>query len=59
MIRRLFGRVFSREVVAYLLEVLAVALVSVAVFGLFGIWWALLPAAVYLIFVSFTLGGTE
>ena len=59
MIGRLFARVFSRGVLAYVLEVLAVVLVSVAVFGLFGVWWALLPAAVYLVFVSFTLGGTE
>ena len=55
MIRRLF----SRAVLAYVLEALAVGLISVAVFGLFGLWWALLPAAVYLVFVSFTLGGSE
>lgn len=55
MIRRLL----SRSVMAYVLEVLAVALISVAVFGLFGFWWALLPAAVYLVFVSFAMGGTE
>ena len=55
MIRRLF----SRSVLAYVLEVFAVLLVSAAVFGLFGLWWALLPAAVYLGFVSFTMGGTE
>lgn len=55
MIRRLF----SRSVLAYVLEVVAVLLVSAAVFGLFGAWWALLPAAVYLVFVSFAMGGTE
>ena len=55
MIRRLF----SRAVLAYVLEVFAVVLISAAVFGLFGLWWALLPAAVYLVFVSFTMGGTE
>ena len=55
MIRRLL----SRAVLAYVLEVLAVGLISAAVFGLFGMWWALLPAAVYLIFVSFTMGGTK
>ena len=44
---------------AYVLEVLAVALISVAVVGLFGFWWALLPAAVDLGFVSFAMGGTE
>ena len=37
----------------------AVLLLTAAVFGLFGFWWALLPAAVYLVFVSFTMGGTE
>ena len=59
MIRRVLGRVFSRAVVAYLLEGFAVVLVTAAVFGLFGLWWALLPAAVYLFFVSFTMGGSE
>lgn len=44
---------------SFVLEAVAVLLVSVAVLGLFGVWWALLPAAVYLVFVSFTLGGTE
>ena len=52
-------RVFSRAVLAYVLEVLAVLLLTAAVFGLFGMWWALLPAAVYLVFVSFTMGGTK
>ena len=47
------------RVLSYVLEAAAVLLVSAAVFGLFGIWWALLPAAAYLVFVSFTLGGTE
>ena len=55
MIRRLL----SRSVLAYVLEVIAVLLISAAVFGLFGMWWALLPAAVYLVFVSFAMGGTE
>ena len=55
MIRRLL----SRSVMAYVLEVLAVALISAAVCGLFGFWWAVLPAAVSLVFVSFAMGGTE
>lgn len=46
-----------KRVLSFLLEALAVALVSVAVFGLFGVWWALIPPAVYLIFVSFTMEG--
>ena len=44
---------------SFVLEAVAVLLVSVAVFGLFGVWWALFPAAAYLVFVSFNLGGTE
>ena len=42
---------------SFALEGFAVALLTVAVFGLFGVWWALLPPAVYLVFVSFTLEG--
>jgi hypothetical protein len=45
---------------SYVLEIVAVALISVAVFGLAGIWWALLPVAIYLLVVSFTMfGGPE
>jgi hypothetical protein len=38
-------------------EVLAVLLLTAAVFGLFGLWWALLPAVVYLVLCSFTMGA--
>jgi hypothetical protein len=46
-----------KRLLSFFLEGLAVALLSVAVFGLFGLWWALIPPAVYLIFVSFTMDG--
>lgn len=47
-----------KRIWSFLLEAFAVVLVSVAVFGLFGVWWALIPPAVYLIFVSFTMDGS-
>jgi hypothetical protein len=45
------------RVLSFVLEGLAVMLLTVSIFGLFGPWWALLPPAVYLVFVSFTLEG--
>lgn len=50
----------NRRVWSFVLEAVAVLLLSVTVFGVFGPFWALIPLAVYLLFVSFTMfGGPE
>lgn len=48
-------RFLAPKPVSYLLESVAVCLITGAVFGLLGLWWALLPAAIYLLFVAVTL----
>jgi len=46
------------RVLSYVLEALGVLVLAAVIWGLTGsVWWALIPVAAYLVFVSYNLGG--
>lgn len=48
-------RSFFRRHLSTIFELIAFVAVAVLLAHLFGFWWALLPAAVYLFFLSWSL----
>jgi len=46
------------RILSYVLEAMGVTVLALVVWGLTGsVWWALIPVAAYLVFVSYNLGG--